>query len=245
MAGHAIVVCAEDRRLLVELPDQLRLDGYRPHTAQARRQLMWALAERQPDAVVLGDLPSLSQTLGLLRELRGHEAGGPVGVDPDVPVLVLSAAAGELCELRAFEAGADDFQPASVSYLLLRARLAALIARTRITRRAKRVAVGSLRIDSCRLEASYAGRALELSKLEFALLHQLAREPERVFTKNELLAQVWGYPVDARASTRTLDTHAARLRRKLALAGAQGAIENRRGYGYRLGLLDLQPDPAA
>jgi DNA-binding response OmpR family regulator len=179
---------------------------------------MWALAERRPDAVVLGDLPSLSHTLGLLRELRGHQAGGRVGVDPDVPALVLSAAAGELCELRAFEAGADDFQPASVSYLVLRARLGALIARTRITRRAKRVAVGSLRIDTCRVEASYAGCPLELSRLEFALLHQLAREPERVFTKDELLAQVWGYPIDARASTRTLDAHAARLRRKLARA---------------------------
>src|SRR5688572_9062465 len=164
MAEHAVVVCADERRLLVELPDQLRLDGYRPHTAQARRQLMWALAERQPDAVVLGDLPSLSQTLRLLREVRGHETGGRAGVDPDVPVLVLSAATGELCELRAFEAGADDFQPASISYLLLRARLGALIARSRITRRAKRVAVGSLRIDSCRLEANYAGRPLELSK---------------------------------------------------------------------------------
>jgi DNA-binding response OmpR family regulator len=245
MGEHAIVVCADDRRLLAELPEQLRLDGYRPHTAQARRQLMWALAERQPDAVVLGDLPSLSHTLRLLRELRGHEASGRAGVDPDVPVLVLSATAGELCELRAFEAGADDFQPASVSYLLLRGRLGALIARSRITRRAKRVAVGSLRIDSCRLEASYAGCPLELFRLEFALLHQLAREPQRVFTKDELLAQVWGYPVDARASTRTLDAHAARLRRKLALAGAQGAIENRRGIGYRLGLLDLEPDPAA
>jgi two-component system, OmpR family, response regulator len=102
-----------------------------------------------------------------------------------------------------------------------------------------------LSIDSCRLEASYAGCPLELSRLEFALLHQLARGPQRVFSKDELLAQVWGYPVDARASTRTLDAHAARLRRKLALAGAQGAIENRRGIGYRLGLLDLEPDPAA
>ena len=66
MADHGIVVCGDARRLLVELPDQLRLDGYRPHTAQARRQLIWELAERRPDAVVLGDLPSLSQTLGLL-----------------------------------------------------------------------------------------------------------------------------------------------------------------------------------
>lgn len=119
---------------------------------------------------MLGDLP----TLTLLRELRGLEYGA-TGVEPDVPVLVLSGAGGELCELRAFEAGADDFQPASVSYLLLRARLRALIARGEITRFPELVAVGSLVIDLGALEASYAGRRLDLTQLEFAFLHQLAR----------------------------------------------------------------------
>jgi DNA-binding response OmpR family regulator len=66
-----------------------------------------------------------------------------------------------------------------------------------------------------------------------------------VFTKNELLAQVWGYPTDARVSTRTLDANAARLRRKLAAAGAASAIETRRGVSYRLGLGEYNPTPAA
>jgi two-component system, OmpR family, response regulator MtrA len=63
-----------------------------------------------------------------------------------------------------------------------------------IARRGQRVAVGPLRIDAVALEASYAGQPLALPRLEFALLHQLAREPRRVFTRDELLAQVWGYP---------------------------------------------------
>ena len=86
---------------------------------------------------------------------------------------------------------------------------------------------------------------LGLSRLEFALLHRLAREPQRVFTKEELLREVWGYPAEVRASTRTLDAHACRLRRKLEAAGACDAVENRRGVGYRLGLLDSGPAPAA
>jgi hypothetical protein len=68
--------------------------------------------------VVLGGLPTLAATLAQVRELRVGDARGQVDVDPDVPVLVLSAAGGELCELRACEAGADDYQPASTSYLL-------------------------------------------------------------------------------------------------------------------------------
>jgi PleD family two-component response regulator len=68
--------------------------------------------------VVLGELPTLAATLPLLRELRPGDARGQVDVDPEVPVLVLSPAGGELCELRAFEAGADDYQPASTSCLV-------------------------------------------------------------------------------------------------------------------------------
>jgi hypothetical protein len=81
MGEHASIVCGDDRCLLAALPDQLR-HGYRPHTAQARRQLMWALAERRPDAVLVGDMPSLTHTLGIPRELRGDETVGRVGVDP-------------------------------------------------------------------------------------------------------------------------------------------------------------------
>jgi DNA-binding response OmpR family regulator len=158
---------------------------------------------------------------------------------------VLSSAVGELAELAAIEAGADDFQPASVAYLVLRARLRALVARSQITRRAQRVRVGSLRLDASRAEASYAGRPLALSKTEFALLHQLACDPARVFSTRELLERVWGWPPDSVGRTRTVTAHAARLRRKLAEAGVIGAIENRHGHGYRLGLLDHDPAPAA
>jgi DNA-binding response OmpR family regulator len=128
--ARADLIYTDDQRILAELPEQLRLDGYEPHTAQARKQFIWALAQRRPAALLLGDLPTLAPTLARLRELRADETGGEAGIDPDLPVLVLSGAGGELSELRALEAGADDFQPTSVSYLVLRARLAALIARS-------------------------------------------------------------------------------------------------------------------
>jgi DNA-binding response OmpR family regulator len=245
MYGQAILVCTDDQRLLAELPDQLRLDGHQAHTAQAPRQFRWALREHRPAAVLLGELPTLAAALTLLRELRASEARGRGDIDPEVPVLLLSQAASELCELRAFEAGTDDYQPASISYLVLRARLRALVARSQLTRHGQHITVGALRIDAGALEASYAGQPLALSRLEFALLHQLAREPRRVYTRDELLAQVWGYPANAGVSTRTLDAHAVRLRRKLAGAGAQGAIQNRRGIGYQLGLADHNTPPAA
>jgi len=145
---------------------------------------------------------------------------------------VLSGAAGEWVPLRCFEAGCDDFQRKPVSYLELRARVRAIVRRTSPVTGKRPRRVGALAIDPGALEAHYAGTRLELSRLEFALLCQLASDPLRVFTKRELLRDVWGYRADAR--TRTLDAHACRLRRKLHRAGAAGHVVNLRGLGYRL-----------
>ena len=93
--------------------------------------------------------------------------------------------------------------------------------------------VGPLRVDEGARVARLRGVALKLSHKEFRLLAALAADPERVFTKNELLHDVWGYP--ASMATRTLDSHASRLRRKLrALDPATPYIDNEWGVGYRL-----------
>jgi len=90
-----------------------------------------------------------------------------------------------------------------------------------------------VRIDLVTRDVRVSGRRVELSQKEFQLLERLAREPRRVFTKAELLHDVWGYRTPGR--TRTLDSHASRLRRKLREAGAPVAlVENVWGVGYRL-----------
>jgi DNA-binding response OmpR family regulator len=90
-----------------------------------------------------------------------------------------------------------------------------------------------VRIDTRTRVASVTGRRLQLAQKEYDLLLRLAREPDRVFTKAELLREVWGYRVAGR--TRTLDSHASRLRRKLRDAGAQlELVDNVWGVGYRL-----------
>jgi len=99
----------------------------------------------------------------------------------------------------------------------------------RITRGVVRV--GGLVVDPGTREVALDGRAIHLSPKEFALLHALASDPRRVFPKNELMRDVWGYV--SIGSTRTLDAHACRLRKKLG--GEHGRyIVNLRGVGYRL-----------
>lgn len=93
------------------------------------------------------------------------------------------------------------------------------------------IRLGALTVDRATHSASVDRAEVPLSRKEFALLLTLATQPNRVFTKSELLRTVWGYPEAAR--TRTLDSHASRLRRKLHSAGAPGVIVNKHGVGYR------------
>lgn len=94
------------------------------------------------------------------------------------------------------------------------------------------IEVGPLAIDTGAHVVTIAARAVELRRMEFDLLVHLAREPERVFTKSELLRAVWGYR--SGGSTRTVDSHASRLRRKLAPDGATRWVISVWGVGYRL-----------
>ena len=91
---------------------------------------------------------------------------------------------------------------------------------------------GPLTIDGAARTVDAAGRAVEVSRLEFDLLRTLAADPGRVFTREELLRVVWGYSTAARS--RTLDAHVARLRAKLRAAGVEHQLVSVRGVGYRL-----------
>jgi DNA-binding response OmpR family regulator len=152
-------------------------------------------------------------------------------LDPDLPMLVLTGRAGELDRLRAFDRGADDYVSKPFSYQELHARMRALLRRSRRRPGMGRLRVGPLDIDPIARRVWLRGEAVELSKKEFSLLRALAAEPTRVFTREELLRGVWGFR--AMGQTRTLDSHAFRLRRKLNTAGDRFVV-NVWGVGYRL-----------
>jgi DNA-binding response OmpR family regulator len=144
---------------------------------------------------------------------------------------VLSGRAGETDRVRGFERGCDDFLAKPFSYGELRLRVAALLRRSQERPSEGRLRVGELELDPVAREVRVRGVRVTLSQKEFALLRRLAAEPTRVFTKFELLRDVWGFR--AQGATRTLDSHACRLRQKLSARGDRFVV-NVWGVGYRL-----------
>jgi DNA-binding response OmpR family regulator len=94
------------------------------------------------------------------------------------------------------------------------------------------IGCGALQIDTASRTVTIGPTPVDLRRLEYELLVHLARDPHRVYTKQELLRDVWGFR--SQGTTRTVDSHASRLRRKLALAGAEGYVTNVWGVGFRL-----------
>jgi DNA-binding response OmpR family regulator len=225
-----ILVVEDDVPTRTFLADNLTADGYDLQVAGTLEEAL-RLLERDPVDLVLVDvgLPDGSG-LELLRKVR--EAGGPVArVDARLPLLVVSGRAGESDRVRSFERGADDFVAKPFAYGELRLRIAALLRRSRDRRVEGRLRVGELELDPASREVRVRGTRVILSQKEYALLRQLAAEPTRVWTKAELLRDVWGFR--ALGATRTLDSHACRLRQKLSLRGDRFVV-NVWGVGYRL-----------
>ena len=224
-----VVVCEDDAVTLELLCDHLAADRFgvlpAPSAADALRLCRYC----PPDLLLLDlTLPDASG-LDVLREIREGEGPG-VRIDPQLAVIILSGRSAEAESVRGLQCGADDYLVKPFSYPELRARIDAVL-RRRSRRDAGPCRVGDLFVDQTRRRVSVEGREIALSNKEFSLLVILASDPERVFSKRELLDEVWG-PRHA-TGDRTLDSHASRLRRKLDPEDCRYVI-NCWGVGYRL-----------
>ena len=225
-----VLVVEDDDATRTFLADNLSADGYELLVAGCARDGLRLLESKFPDLAIV-DL-GLPDTDGLEIVTRVREADGvATRLDPGTPLLVLSGRAGELDRVRGLERGADDYLIKPFSYPELRARVASLLRRAERRSRGGRVRVGALEVDPPARDVRLHGERVELSQKEFALLRTLSASPTRVFTKEELLRHVWGFR--SVGSTRTLDSHACRLRHKLGARGDRFVI-NVWGVGYRL-----------
>lgn len=236
-----LLLVGDDGATRTFLADNLTADGYEVVVADTAEESLRLLGSLFPDVVLVdAGLPGAAG-LDLVSHVR--EADGIASrVDPAVPLVVLGARDGELDRVRAFERGADDVLGRPFSYRELRCRLDALLRRANRRRGGGRLRVGELEIDTAARVVRLAGTPLDLSAKEFALLRVLAGDPTRVFTKSELLRAIWGQR--GVGTSRTLDSHACRLRRKLGARGGRYVV-NVWGVGYRLVDVPVVAEPLA
>jgi DNA-binding response OmpR family regulator len=219
-----LLVVEDDHDTRTFLADNLTADGYDLVVAGSLREGLRSLAGAPDLALVDVGLPDGS---GL--ELVARARAARDGLDPGQRFLVVSGQVAEHERVRSLRVGADDYLAKPFSYAELLLRVKALLRRGSITAaRPPVLRAGPLTVDVATRAVTLRGERIELSAKEFELLQALAADPERVHTKAELLRDVWGYTVPA--TTRTLDSHACRLRRKLGT----DYVRNVWGVGYRL-----------
>jgi DNA-binding response OmpR family regulator len=230
--AESTVLVVDDEPLIVEfLAENLRADDFTVITAGSGGEAIDVLGASRPDVLLLDVvLPDMSG-YDVCRRVRGGDAVNDPW-DPDLPIIMLSAKAEHTDRVRGLNRGADDYVTKPFHYPELLARIGAVLKRVTRARDAHQLSYGDLVVNILSREVTVAGMRVELSAKEFALLATLAGDPERVFTKRELLQMVWDFRSPGR--TRTLDSHASRLRQKLARHSDDAWIANVWGVGYRL-----------
>ncbi len=220
--GHPLVLVVEDEPAIAELiRGALAREGFTAHVVGDGPGALTAIARDRPAVIVLDvGLPGVDG-ISVCRAMR--ERGDWT------PVLFVTARDEEVDRVLGLELGADDYVTKPFSPRELVARVKAVLRRGTGTPGDGRLSVGGLTLDLQTRRATASGAAVELTTTEFDLLAHLMRRPDRVFTREELLGEVWGYP--AGTATRTVDVHVAQVRTKI---GAAARLRTVRGVGYAI-----------
>ncbi|MFM7270572.1 MAG: response regulator transcription factor [Actinomycetes bacterium] len=220
--GRTVLVVEDEAPIATAIAARLRSEGHTVEIAADGPSGVAECARLHPDLVVL-DL--------MLPGFDGLEVCRRIQADRPVPVIMLTARDSEADLVLGLQTGADDYMTKPFSTRELVARVQAMLRRVdRLTEPvatdAPTVALGPVTLDPVSHRATIDGAEVHLTPTEFDLARTLAASPERVFTREELLAEVWGYEVAS--GERTVDSHIRSLRRKL---GAD-AIRTVHGVGY-------------
>ena len=222
-ATKTVLLVDDEATLVATLRYNLEREGYRVVTAADGDKALTVARQERPDLVLLDLMLPVIDGLEVCRILRRETS---------VPILMLTARAGEVDKVVGLELGADDYVTKPFSTRELLARVRALLRRTTSASDEEVIVSGDLRIDLKRREALLGETALELKPKEMELLIYLMRHRGRAFTREQLLREVWGY--DFYGDSRTVDVHVSWLRQKIDSApGKPTRLLTVRGVGYR------------
>jgi two-component system phosphate regulon response regulator PhoB len=224
MPAHILVV--EDEPAIQELIAlNLEQAGQRAVMAGSAEQALERIREELPDLILLDWMLPGQSGIELARRLRSDAR------TKKLPIIMLTARAEEEDKLRGLETGADDYITKPFSVKELQARIKAVLRRRAPEITDDAIDCHGLRLDPASHRVTGKGKDLAMGPTEFRLLHFFMTHPERVYSRTQLLDQVWGDHVFI--EERTVDVHIRRLRAALAKSGHQRFVQTIRGSGYR------------
>ncbi|MGC9538572.1 response regulator transcription factor [Streptomyces sp. UG1] len=218
-----VLVVEDEERFAAGLRDGLEAEGFAVDVALDGVDGLWLARENSYDAIVLDVM---------LPGLNGYRVCRALRAERDwTPILMLTAKEGEWDEIEGLDTGADDYLTKPVSYAVLLARLRALLRREARVRPVV-LAAGDLRLDPAARTVSRAGRDIEITAREFALLQFLLRRAGEVVSKRTILDHVWGD--DFEGDPNIVEVYVRRLRNKVDRPFGRQSLLTLRGHGYRL-----------
>lgn len=218
------ILVADDEELIMNLVcDFLRREGYEPLSAVDGEQALDVFRANPDIALVILDI--------MMPKIDGWEVCRTIRETSNVPVIMLTARSQEFDELTGFEAGADDYVTKPCSPSVLMKRVAALLKREAVKTAKSSFTIDELRLDAEAHDVWLNGSTVMLTLKEYSILFKLISNPGRVFSREQLLDDIWGFDFDG--DMRTVDSHVARLRTKLGDWGAKH-IKTIYGTGYKI-----------
>ncbi len=222
------ILVVDDEKLLVKgIKFNLEIDGYEVVTGSDGVEAVEIAASQKIDLIVLDLMMPRLDGLGACQRIREFS---------DVPIIMLTAKADDMDKLMGFEHGADDYLTKPFNILELKARIRALLRRSGGQKnqeaRERLLTCGHITLDTDARNAYNDGRLTDLTAKEFDLVELLMRNPNRVYSRENLLDTIWGYD-EYRSDIRTVDVHIRRLREKLERSPAEPEhIMTKWGVGY-------------
>jgi DNA-binding response OmpR family regulator len=223
--SETILIIEDDPSLLMGLAMNLRREGYRVRTANDGHRGLDELARERPDLVVLDLMLPGVDGLEILRRIRADDA--------TLPVVVLTALGSEQDKIRGLDLGANDYvtKPFSIAELQARVRATLRVAQALLPEAVEVLRAGAIELEPDTHAVRVEGREVELKPREVELLRFFMSRPERVLTRDQILAGVWGR--DYQGTERTVDNFVSSLRQKLGEEITRRHLTTVWGVGYR------------
>jgi two-component system, OmpR family, phosphate regulon response regulator PhoB len=230
MSKINILIVEDEAAIRGMLTIVLEQAGFTPIVAAEVDSAQKALADNFPDLILLD---------WMLPGISGVEWARRLKKDPsfrELPIILLTARGEEEDKVRGLEIGADDYLTKPFSPKELVARIRAVLRRTGKLQGSSQITLGGLILDTEQHRLTIGDKQLDVSPTEFRLMQFFMTHPDKVFSRTQLLDQVWGRSVYI--EERTVDVHIRRLRKILGDYGKEDLVQTVRGFGYRFSIID-------